>query len=310
MQELILNLKETLKKAVQKNKTCCMLFSGGLDTSILVSLNPQIKAISVSLESSGEDIYYSKLMADKFYLEWSHRIVDIDEALNAIPTVIRSLKSFDPAIPNDLVIYFGLKLAKESGVKEIMTGDGADEIFAGYDFIKNMKDVDKYINRMTSSMFFNSNRLGNLFGIKIKQPYLEKELLDFALKIPVKLKIKKEKGNLRGKWILRKAFENVLTGEIAWQSKRPLEYGSGMSNLRQIITSMVSDDEFNKKSKLYQIKFFNKEHLYYYEIYKNEVGEIPGPADNEKTCPGCGAGMKQKSFHCRVCGFVLDWRKG
>ncbi len=311
-------LRKKLREAVRRNSAEGLLFSGGLDTSILAVLNPNMKAITVSLESFGEDISYAGLVAKNLKLKHYHRRVSIDEAIDSIPDVIRILKSFDPAIPNDLVVYFGLKLAKGMGMEEIMTGDGSDELFAGYDFmnparastsgVKDIENLDKYIKKISSSLQFSSNELGSFFNIKVKQPFLDKEFIDFSLKIPVELKIKEENGNLWGKWILRKAFKKMLPAKIIWQDKRPLEYGSGMRKLREIITSKIPDEEFEHKNRRYPVKFMNKEHLYYYEIYKKEVGEITEPKNNQKTCPGCGAGMNLNSFHCQICGNVLDWR--
>lgn len=308
MENIAFKLKTKLLESVQRNKTDGLLFSGGVDTSILaailVNLGSEVKAITVSLEAFGKDSRYAALVTKDLKLNHYHKVVDIDEAIDAIPMVIKTLKSFDPAIPNDLVVYFGLKAAKEMGIHRIMTGDGADELFAGYNFMKNMKDLDKYIKRISSFMLFSSNELGNSLGIDIKQPYINRELIDFALSIPKEFKIKREKGKIRGKWVLRKAFEDMLPKEIIWQSKRPLEYGSGMNRLRKIITSRVSDEEFMKKARLYQKRFINKEHLYYYEIYRGLFGEVPKPKGAQKACLGCAAGMKEEAFHCRVCGWV------
>lgn len=301
-------LRERLKKAVQGNAANGLLFSGGLDTSILAVLNPNMKAITVSLESFGEDVSYAKLVAKHLKLNHYHRRVSIDEAIDSIPDVIKILQYFDPALPNDLVVYFGLKLAKEMGIEEIMTGDGSDELFAGYNFMQKMNDLEDYIKRISQNMKFSSNCIGDFFGLNIVQPFLEKEFVNFALSISLDLKLKKHGGKSLGKWILRKAFEEILPAEIIWQDKRPLEYGSGMRELRKIITSKISDEEFENKSKQYPIKFMNKEHLYYYEIYKKEVGEIPEPKNNQKECPGCGAGMERTVFHCKVCGYTSDWR--
>ncbi|MEW6687236.1 MAG: asparagine synthase-related protein, partial [Candidatus Edwardsbacteria bacterium] len=259
MQQLILNLREKLRKAVKRNSASCLLFSGGLDTSILAALNPDILAITVSLESSGEDFRYAEFLAQRLNLRHYHKIVNIDEAIDSIPSVIKILKSFDPAIPNDLVVYFGLKLAKELGAQEIMTGDGADELFAGYSFMDDLDDLEAYIQRISKNMSFSSNDIGKFFGIKIIQPFLDKKVIDLSLKIPASLKVKRENGKLLGKWILRKAFEDLLPKEIIWQDKRPLEYGSGMTKLREIISSKISDDEFEEKKKLYPINFLDKE---------------------------------------------------
>ncbi len=308
MKVVSIELRERLREAMQQNSTEGLLFSGGLDTSILAVLNPNMKAITVSLESFGEDTSYAGLVAKNLKLNHYHRRVNIDEAIDSIPDVIRILKSFDPAIPNDLVVYFGLKLAKEMGMEDIMTGDGSDELFAGYSFMQKIDDLEGYIKKVSRNMKFSSNRIGDFFGMKIVQPFLEKEFVNFALSINLDLKLKKYGGKSLGKWILRKAFEDILPKEIIWQDKRALECGSGMENIREIISNKITDEEFKKNS--YAVKFMNKEHFYYYRIYRSVVGEIPKPKNNQKACPGCGAGMDLDSFHCQVCGNVLDWRAG
>lgn len=308
MEQLILTLREKLKEAVKRNIASCLLFSGGLDTSILAALNPAAMAITVSLGSFGEDIKYAEYLAQKLNLRHYHKIVGIDEAIDSIPMVIKILKSFDPAIPNDLAVYFGLELAKNLGLDAVATGDGSDELFGGYSFMKDIDDLENYIQRISKNMNFSSNKLGEFFDIKIIQPFIDREIIDFALQIPINLKIRKYNGKLWGKWILRKAFEDVLPKEIVWQDKRPLEYGSGMTKLREIISSKISDDEFEEEKRLYPINFLNKEHLYYYEIYRKEIGEIPKPRGTQKKCPGCGAEMERTAFHCKICGYVSDWR--
>jgi asparagine synthase (glutamine-hydrolysing) len=323
MNEIIKNLKNILSDTVRRSFYKGLLFSGGLDTSILASLNSEIVAITVSLESEGEDIHYSKSLAKFLNIKHIFRRVKVDEAIEKIPEVIKILKSFDPAIPNDLVVYFGLESAKKLGLDEVATGDGSDELFGGYSFMKDIDGLESYIQRISRNMSFSSNNIGKFFRIKIIQPFIDREIIDFALQIPIDLKIRrytpspsplpqgeriKVRGKVCGKWILRKAFEDVLPPEIIWQDKRPLEYGSGMTKLREIISSKISDDEFEEKKKLYPINFLNKEHLYYYEIYRKEIGEIPKPKDTQKECPGCGAGMKRTAFHCQICGYISDWR--
>ncbi|MCM8823324.1 MAG: hypothetical protein NC822_01465 [Candidatus Omnitrophica bacterium] len=79
-----------------------------------------------------------------------------------------------------------------------------------------------------------------------------------------------------------------------------------MRRLREIITRKISDEEFKEKQLTYPVKFLNKEHLYYYDIYRKVVGNIPMPKQKEKTCPGCGSGLKIEAFWCKVCGYVLN----
>lgn len=304
MKEVIKGLKELLTETVKKSSYKGLLFSGGLDTSVLAVIKPNVIAITVSLGSKGGDLHYSRLLAKFLNIEHFHRKVDIDEAIESIPKVIKILKSFDPAIPNDLAVYFGLEKVKNLGFDKVATGDGSDELFGGYSFMKDIDDLESYIKRISKRMSFSSNALGEFFGIKIIQPFCDREVIDFSLKIPAELKIRKYNGKVWGKWILRKAFEDVLPENIIWQDKRPLEYGSGMNRLREIITSKISDEDFKQKSGLYPVKFMNKEHLYYYEIYKKEVREIPLLKNGQKRCPGCGAGIGKEAFHCWVCGWT------
>ncbi|MDP2928024.1 MAG: asparagine synthase-related protein [Candidatus Omnitrophota bacterium] len=302
MKKEIKTLRRVLLEAVRRQPYDGLLFSGGLDTAVIAALNPKVVAVTVSLGNDTEDIYYSGLLAKKFGFKHIHYEVDVDEAIAAVPEVIRILHSFDPAIPNDLAAYFGLKKAKELGVSAIATGDAGDELFGGYSFMQEMDDLDSYIRRITKTMVYSSNDIGRFLGLKIVQPFTDKEVVDFALSLPKEMKIRKEGNCIWGKWIVRKAFEEMLSKEVAWQSKRPLEIGSGMTRIREVISKKISDDEFKEKQQAYPVKFLNKEHLYYYEIFRKVVGSIPTPKDTKKPCLGCGAGLKIDTFHCKVCG--------
>lgn len=306
MKGATLELRKKLEDSFKRNTASGLLFSGGLDSGVLAALRPDINAITVSLKTFGEDIHYAELIAKHLNLKHIYRSVDIEEAINAIPEVIKILKSFDPALPNDLAVYFGLKLAKEKGIGEVATGDGSDELLGGYSFMQEMDNLEAYMKRIAQHMNFSSNDIGEAFNIKIAQPFMDKEIVDFALGLETDLKIRKQNGDVWGKWILRKAFEDMLPNEAIWQSKRPLEYGSGMTELHRIISDRVSDEEFNENAS--SIKFISKDHYYYYKIYKEVVGQIPEPKGDETTCPGCTAGIRKDKFHCKICGYVLDWK--
>ena len=298
---LSVQTRNELEGAVQRNPAQGILLSGGIDSSLLAVICPGITAFTVYLGSFGSDRKYAAKVISRLGLKHSQKIISIKDALGKIPEVIKILRSFDPAMPNDLAAYFGLKFAKEKGAKSVMTGDGGDELFAGYSFMLNM-DLKRYLPRMAKSMHFSTQDLGKAVGIKVSQPYMDKKFIRFALSIDPGLKVKKEGRKIFGKWILRKAFESDLPKSIIWQNKRPLEFGSGFTMLRKIIESGISDKEFREKSMMYPVKFLNKEHLYYYEIYRKVVGEVPVAARGQLKCEGCGAGMRPKSLHCRICG--------
>jgi len=304
---LFSELKRQFAEAVGRNQAEGILFSGGLDSALVAAYSGKSTAISVGLKEYGEDRKYAERVANFLGLDLCHSIVTKEEAISVIPEVIKTLRSFAPAIPNDVTAYLGLQCAKDMDIKSMMTGDGSDEIFGGYDFLFKMKNVKAYMARMHASMQFSSNKIGKALEIAIKQPFLDTDFWAFSRTIDLDLKIRNEGGQTWGKWILRKAFEGVLPQEILWQSKRPLEYGSGMTKLRGIIESMISDDEFEEGLTTYPVKFWNKEHFYYYRIYREVVGGIPAPGEGQKACQCCGAGMDDDAFHCKTCGGVTQW---
>lgn len=305
LENTVFTIKERLKDSLMRNSGDCLLFSGGIDSGILAYLCPKAKALSVTLEGKGEDLDYGSSLARNLQLNRQVITIGIQEALSALGTVIKILESFDPALPNDLVVYFGMREAKEQGLSSIMTGDGGDELFGGYPYMQEIEDLEGYIKRMSRSWSFSSNRIGEYFGLEVKQPYLDADFVDFVVIVPGELKIREDKKQVWGKWYLRKAFEPFLSPAFIWQPKRPMEKGSGMSNLRAIIAERISDKEFIEKQKQYPVKFLCKEHLFFYELYREEVGEIPLPEEGEDRCPGCGTGLPKGKKHCRICGAVL-----
>jgi len=305
-------LRGKLKEATSREKADAILLSGGLDTSILAFLaRPSIVFTAALKDSQAYDLVYSQKVSSLLGIEHKKIEFSEEEAFGALPEVIKILKTFDLALPNDLSLYFALKLAKENGVSAVMTGDGSDELFAGYSYMAELatEDLKRYISKLAQNWHFSANDLGKALGIEVKQPFLDKDFVRFALEISPELKVKEGVG----KYILRKSFEDLMPEELVWRQKEAIEYGSGSTKLHEVINNMVSDEEFQSAARNVDIKFINKEHFFYYRIYNEVVGEIPkaslsapSPVNGEgwgevKTCPCCGAAMGK--WHCRVCGF-------
>ena len=301
-EDILEKIRLRLEESVQRSQADGMLLSGGLDTSILALLSPDSTGINIRLNGYGEDVKHARMLAGQLGLKLYTESISVEEAMAKIPEVIRILESFDPALPNDLAVYLGLNSAKEKGITSVITGDGADEVFAGYSFMfdLNLKD---YLPRLARKMTFSSNRLGEHLGIGIKQPFLDRDVVDLALSIGPELKVGKHNGQRVGKWVLREAYSNLLPQEIVWQTKRPIEMGSGFTRLHDIIGAMISDREMAEAEADIPVDFLSRDHLYYYQIYRQVVGEIPLPLPGEDVCPGCGAGMTSQSTHCRICGW-------
>lgn len=292
-------LRAAIEGSVQRAPADALLFSGGLDTSILAVLAPHLPAIHICLEDSGKDLLYAERLAKELHLSLLVRRVSVAEALAGLPEVIRIRRSFDPALPDDLALYFAFSEARRLGFRSVMVGDGADELFAGYSYMFDL-DLTEYIPWLAKRMCFSANEFGAWFGMGVSQPYIDQAVVELALSVPPELKVREENGVRFGKWILRKAFAGVLPPEACWQSKRPIEVGSGFDRLREIIPSLIRDEDWAAP-----VRFFTCDQPYYYRIYRQVVGEIPTPAPGEEACPACGAGMPPGAHHCRVCGYSI-----
>jgi asparagine synthase (glutamine-hydrolysing) len=293
-------LKSKLREAVERNRADGILLSGGLDTSILAFVARLSTGFTVALKGSrASDLGYSEKISK--LLEIQHKKIEftMEEAFATLPEVIKILKTFDLALPNDLSIYFALKLARENGISSVMTGDGADELFAGYSYMAGLppKDLGRYIRRLSQNWHFSASELGRALGVEVRQPFLDEDFVRFALEISPALKVK----DGVGKYILRKSFEDLIPAEIVWRRKEPIEYGSGSTKLHEILNNMVTDKEFHSARNEVDIKFINKEHFFYWRIYNEVVGEIPRARHDEISCPCCGAAMGV--YHCPICGF-------
>ncbi len=297
MNSILKALRRCLEDAARRNPAEVLFFSGGLDTSILAALAPSIPAIHVCLEDGGEDLPYAERWARELGLSLTVRKISVEEALDALPEVIRIRRTFDPALPNDLALYFAFAEARYLGFVQAMTGDGADELFAGYSFMFDL-DLASYIPWLAGRMRFSASEIGDWFGVNVSQPYLDPAVVDLALTIPPELKVREENGVRIGKWILRKAFEGDLPPYLCWQSKRPIEVGSGFSRLREVVTAMLREEDWTAP-----VRFFSCDQPYYYRLYRQVVGEIPPPGPEERECPYCGGGMPLDAHHCRVCGY-------
>lgn len=306
-------LLDELDKSVERNLADGILLSGGLDTSILAYLGSKrvdLKAFTVALQNApAPDIEYATHLANRLGLEHLvHRFWG-EELLGAIRVVVKTMESFDPMeIRNSVTVFIGLKCAKEKGVNAVMTGDGCDELFAGYDFLYELDTgkLSSELQKLWDVMSFSSIRLADVLRMEVKLPYLDPEFKKFAMELEPNLKVREEWGQRWGKWILRKAFENLLPREIVWRVKTPIEAGSGTSILPHLFNSMIPDAEFEEKKNMYldedKVTIRDKEQLFYYEIYRSAVG-VPRPSGRgDKVCPYCNSSLLPTSSYCRRCG--------
>jgi len=313
--EVAAELRALLEKAVKKNLTEDMLFSGGIDTSILatiVSKYVRIRGFTCAFKQANAlDLKYAKLMAKQLNIEHYINPFDEDEIFEVIPDVVKVLGSFDPMeVRNSITIMIGLRFAKFYGSTKLITGDGADELFAGYHMyyrhVGNKEKLSAKLKKMWDIMAFSSVPLGKSMGIEVRAPFLDPDVKEFAMNMDPRYNVQEERGELWGKWILRKAYEHVLPPEVRWRDKNPIEVGSGTTILPRFMAKKIPDSEFEaKKKKILEtdkVTIRDKEQLVYYEAYREVVG-VPYPKDPDaRTCPQCNSNVAENATVCKTCG--------
>ncbi len=294
-----------------------ILLSGGLDSSILAYHTRPRHSITITVDRNSPDYFYSSLISEKKYSVEHHKIiVPFKEILANIEELVIDFKTFDPIfLKNSVVQLIGFKAAKKLKINSLVIGDGADEFFAGYNFlhqyINEPEIINQKINSIIQNMDFFSIKLSKKINLKIFLPFLEEEIGDFSHNITLDNKISKYNEIFYGKFFLRRCYEDILGKEIVWRKKNALEHGSGVSNLNYYIDNkLVTDYEYIseiRKAKLEEgVEIRNKEHLYFYKTYRKffrpPIEENTTIERDVRKCPYCNSIFKWNGNFCKICG--------
>ncbi len=309
--ELLGDLRTALESAVERNRAEAILLSGGLDTSIVASLaawQGPLRAYTVALVGApSSDIEYANLMARHLGLNHKLHVFGMEELMENLPEVVKTLRVFDPMeIRNSAAVYIGMKEAKKDGVSTFLTGDACDELFAGYSFLFNqgLQELKASLLRLWDAMSFSAIPMAESLGMVAKIPFLDPEVKQLASQVDPSFLVGERDGRKLGKWIVRIAFENLLPSQITWRVKTPIEYGCGTTTLPQIFDKRISDEEFHEKQRrikeIDNVTIRDKEHLAYYEIFHQVFGTRSKTSG--RTCPGCQYEVREDATFCRTCG--------
>jgi len=280
--ELRRRLARAVEKRLMSDVPLGTFLSGGLDSSLISALAKEAKeelhTFSVTLGDSPDRHYAA--MASRYLGTIHHEyVLTPEEMWAALPEVIYHLESFDrslvrSAVPN----YFLAKLASEH-VKVVLTGEGADELFAGYAYLDRFPgwdDLHRELHAITAALH-NTNlqrvdRMTMAHGLEGRVPFLDREVVAWGLSIPPWFK-KDRRRNL-AKWCLRAAFSGtgLLPEEIIWRGKEKFAEGTGVAAiLAAMAEERVRDADYGREIAL-GIPLRSKEEYYYFQIFRSYFG--------------------------------------
>lgn len=310
LEQVFLELEEKLRKSCEQCNSNTIALSGGLDSTIIACILKEKKPTAISVitkDFEGSDLIFCQIAAKKFDLPLTIFKADMPNILDAIKETISILKNFnDIEIRNNIVTYMAIKWAKNQDIKSVITGDGADELFAGYNFLLNKKDkeLETEMKRISSIMHFPTQKIGESLGVNIESPFLNEKVKEMAHRLPPNLMVRMERGVKYGKWILRKIFENKIPAEITWRQKSPMQEGSGTGQLPSFFNEIINDEEFVKKKneikKEFGVTIRTKESMHYFQIF-HELYNLEQSPENQTCCPFCLTTTENSRF-CRMCG--------
>ena len=311
-------LETAVKAQLMSDVPYGVLLSGGLDSSIIAAITqkyskkrietdskeaawwPQLHSFAVGLEGS-PDLIAAQKAAD--YIGTVHHEVHftIQEALDALPDVIYHIETYDiTTVRASTPMYLLARVIKSMGIKMVLSGEGSDELFGGYLYFHKAPNAQEFHEELVRKMSklhlydcLRANKSLMAWGVEGRVPFLDKDFIDIAMGLNPsdKMNIKLPDGKQRmEKWILRKAFEDLLPESIAWRQKEQFSDGVGynwIDTLKKMTEEKVSDAEFARRENRFPVNPpKTKEEYYYREIYSRLF-----PSDSAARCVPHEAGV-------------------
>ncbi len=285
-------IRETFIRAVKKRLLADQevpvgsFCSGGLDSSLVAAIAaeeiPHLHTFVVGMEDENgdvsDDVKAARIAAGHIGSTHHELIFTEEEYYEALPIVIKKLESYDPSLVRCAIpCYFTCKLAADY-VTVVLTGEGADELFTGYHYMKHFPfdklnlEARRCIGNLHNINLQRADRMGMLFSLELRVPFLDVDMVDLSMKIPPELKIREHQGAKIEKWILRKAFEDTgyLPDEILWRYKVQYTQGAGCESLgEKLAHKEMSEDEYQRiKAENPKATINSREAAYYYKIFR------------------------------------------
>lgn len=299
-------LEDAVHRQLMSDVPYGVLLSGGLDSSVTSAIAkkyaqrrieaddkteawwPQLHSFSVGLEGS-PDLAAAQKVADHIGTVHHEIKFTIQEGLDAIKDVIYNLETYDiTTVRASTPMYLMARVIKSMGIKMVLSGEGADEIFGGYLYFHKAPNAQEFheetVRKLDKLHMYDCNRANKslaAWGIEGRVPFLDKEFMDVAMRINPQDKM--INGERMEKWVIRKAFESYLPESVAWRQKEQFSDGVGYSwidTLKEVVEASVTDEQLaNAKYKFPIQTPTTKEEFYYRSIFAEHF-----PSDAAALC--------------------------
>ena len=288
-------LSDAVHRQLMSDVPYGVLLSGGLDSSVTSALAkkfaakrvesgdeqsawwPQLHSFSVGLEGS-PDLAAARKVADHIGTVHHEIKFTIQEGLDAIRDVIYHLETYDiTTVRASTPMYLMARVIKSMGIKMVLSGEGADELFGGYLYFHKAptskdfhEETVRKLDKLHQYDCLRANKSLAAWGIEGRVPFLDKEFMDVAMRINPQDKM--INGERMEKWVIRKAFEKYLPESVAWRQKEQFSDGVGYSwidTLKEVVEAEVTDEQMaNAHYKFPTQTPQNKEEFYYRSIFE------------------------------------------
>lgn len=305
--ELRKALEDAVERQLMTDVPYGVLLSGGLDSSVISAIVkkfaarrvesgntaeawwPRLHSFAVGLEGS-PDLKAARKVAEHIGTVHHELVFTLREGLDAIRDVIYHIETYDvTTVRASTPMYLLARFIKSMGIKMVLSGEGADEIFGGYLYFHKAPNAEEFhketVRKLSMLHLYDclrANKSLAAWGVEGRVPFLDKEFLDVAMRLNPKDKMVTKEHPME-KWVVRKAFEDYLPESVAWRQKEQFSDGVGYSwidQLKAIASEQVSDEEFEHASKRFPINTpMTKEEYCYRSIYEEHF-----PSESAAKC--------------------------
>ncbi len=312
-------LKASVKQQLMSDVPYGVLLSGGLDSSVISAIAeqfsehrieddsqtraywPRLHSFAVGLKGA-PDLAKAKLVADHIGTVHHEINYTIQEGLDAIRDVIYFIETYDvTTVRASTPMYLLARVIKSMGIKMVLSGEGADEIFGGYLYFHKAPDAKAFheetVRKLSKLHYYDclrANKSLSAWGVEGRVPFLDKEFLDVAMRTNPKAKMCP--GTSIEKRIVREAFADMLPQEIVWRQKEQFSDGVGYSwidTLKRITSQAVTDEQMAHAAERFPVNPpLNKEEYYYRSIFAEHFpSESAARSVNQEASVACSTSI-------------------